>query len=186
MTSLYDQADVKPRLRPTRIECKVNFFDFKLKQVYSTLAVYTNHIRVVFCSLQAGTLFQLTPDQRHGCVGVTRTVDLQCCQLTRRPAARSVNNQLPLFCCSLADTHLTATLNDSCAACKSHGKEWLLLVNLRGKTRQLAPVVSTSFRKTTAKQQVSKSNPPRRHKSLLLLTKGEPVQSANVYFLRNL
>jgi len=110
MISLYDQADVKPRLRPTRIECKVDSFDFKLKQVYSTLAVYTNHIRVVLCSLlqlQAGTLFQLMP-QRHGCVGLHRTVDLQCCQLTRRPAARSVNNQLPLFCHSLADTHLTA------------------------------------------------------------------------------
>ena len=114
--------------------------------------------------------------------GVTRTVDLQCCQLTRRPAARSVNNHLLLFCYPHADTHLTAALDGSCAACKSHGKEWLFLVNLRGRTRQLAPVVSTSARP----QPSSKSNPPRRRKSLLLLTEGEPVQSANVCFLCNL
>ena len=68
MTSLYDQADVNSRLRPTQLECKVKCCDFKLKQVilYSTLAAYTNHSRVVFRSLlQAGTLFQLMP-QRPG------------------------------------------------------------------------------------------------------------------------
>jgi len=37
----------------------------------------------------------------------------------------------------------------SCAARKRHGKEWLFLVDVRGKTRQLAPVVSTSFSKAT-------------------------------------
>lgn len=65
MVSLYDQADVKPRLRPTHMKFKVKSFDFKLKQVYSILAVYTNNIGIVFCSLlQAGVVLQTTP-QRH-------------------------------------------------------------------------------------------------------------------------
>jgi len=41
----------------------------------------------------------------------------------------------------------------SCAAFNRHRKEWLFLVNVRGKTGQLARVESTSCSKATAKQQ---------------------------------
>ncbi len=41
----------------------------------------------------------------------------------------------------------------SCAARKRHRKQWPFLVNVRGKTGQLAPVVCTSCSKATAKQQ---------------------------------
>ncbi len=41
----------------------------------------------------------------------------------------------------------------SCAASKRRRKDWLFLVNVRGNTGQLAPVVSTSCSKATAKQQ---------------------------------